>query len=57
MSQSHADLKRRVAETDTTFALNDELWVGRCLAALLQRLLAERNRRWREGLVDRERAL
>ena len=120
MSQSHVDLMRHVAETDSTFALNDELWVGRCLvcggplcfegqtgdgatiehiqprslggandlrnlgiahlrcnnekgrhwdprcyhnvqqdryAALLQRLLAELKRRWREGLVDRERAL
>ena len=31
MSQSHADLMRRVAETDATFVLKDGLWVGRCL--------------------------
>lgn len=31
MSQSHADLMRRVAETDSTFVLNDGRWVGRCL--------------------------
>ena len=118
VSQSHADLMRHVAETDSTFVLKDSLWVGRCLicggplcfdnatgdgatiehilprslgrtndlrnlgvahmrcnnekgrhwdprrrhharqdryAALLQHLLAERERRWREGLIDRER--
>lgn len=120
VSQSHADLMRRVAETDSTFALKDGLWAGRCLicggplcfdewtgdgatiehilprslggandlrnlgiahmrcnnekgrhwdprrrhlarqdryAELLQRLLTERERRWREGSVDRERVL
>lgn len=120
VSQSHADLMRRVAETDSTFVLKDGLWVGRCLicggpvcfderkgdgatiehilprslggtkdlrnlgiahprcnnekgrhwdprrrhhvrqgryAALLQHLLAERERRWREGPIDRERTL
>jgi 5-methylcytosine-specific restriction endonuclease McrA len=120
LSQSHADLMRRVAETDSTFALNGEVWVGRCLicggpvcfdgrtgdgatiehihprslggtndlknlgiahmrcnnvkgrhwdprrrhdtkqdryATLLQRLQTERERRWREGSADRERAL
>ena len=120
VSQSHADLMRRVAETDSTFVLKDGLWTGRCLicggplcfdertgdgatiehilprslggtndlrnlgiahvrcnnekgrhwdprrqhharqdryAALLQRLLAERERRWREGPVDRERVV
>lgn len=31
LSQSHADLMRRTAETDSTFALNGEVWVGRCL--------------------------
>lgn len=28
---SHADLMNRVAATDSTFALRDALWVGRCL--------------------------
>ena len=120
MSQSHADLMRRVAETDSTFVLTGRIWAGRCLicggplcfeertgdgatlehilprslggtndlrnlgiahmrcnsekgrhwdprcrhhgqqdryAALLHRLLMERERRWREGSLDRERAL
>jgi 5-methylcytosine-specific restriction endonuclease McrA len=120
VSQSHADLMRRVAETDATFAQHGSLWAGRCLicggpvcfdgrtgdgatiehilprsldgtndlknlgiahmrcnnekgrrwdprrrhhmlqdryAALLQRLLAERKRRWREESADRERAM
>ena len=120
MSQSHADLMRHVAETNSTFILRGRFWAGRCLicggplcfeertgdgatlehilprslggtndlrnlgiahmrcnsekgrhwdprrrhqaqqdryVALLQRLLAERERRCREGLADRERAL
>lgn len=120
VSRSHADVMRRVAETDSTFTHHGSLWAGRCLicggplcfeertgdgatlehivprslggtndlrnlgvahlrcnnekgrhwdprrrhqaqqdryAALLQRLLAERERRWREGSLDRERAL
>lgn len=28
---SHADLMRRIAETDATFTVQDDLWVGRCL--------------------------
>src|SRR5689334_21920727 len=31
VSQSHADLLSRIAETDSTFVLKDGLWVGRCL--------------------------
>src|SRR5690348_16763251 len=31
VSQSHADLMSRIAETDTTFVQQDTLWIGRCL--------------------------
>ena len=118
MSQSHADLMRHVAETDSTFVWHSSLWAGRCLIyggpiyfeertgegatiehirprslsrtkdlknlgiahmrcnnekgrrwdqcrrhhaqqdrceALLQRMLMERERRWRVGSGDRER--
>ena len=118
MSQSHADLMARIAETDVTFVRQDTLWAGRCLicggpvcfdrrtgegatiehilprslggtndlknlgiahmrcnsekgrhwdprrrhrarpdqyAALVQRLLAEREQRWRAGMSDSER--
>lgn len=119
MSQSsHADLMRRIAETDRMFSEQDDLWIGRCLIcngpvcfegrtgegatvehilprslggtndlknlgiahmrcnsekgrhwdprrrhrvkadqyeALVQRLLTERERRWREAPVDGER--